>query len=78
MLEGAIYDPPTPEFPYIVVLFDEKGDVRVVRAVDSRPAGIALLDQIRHRLAEFGYQAPRGKSRSDDLWVTRAALPRSS
>jgi hypothetical protein len=51
---GAMYEPPAPQLPHVVVFFDHDGDVRVIRAVDSRSAGIALLEQMAETFADMG------------------------
>jgi hypothetical protein len=53
-LTSAIYDPPEPQLPHLVVFFDGEGDVRVIRAVDSRPDGMALLEKIAENVADLG------------------------
>ena len=51
---AAIYEPPAPHLPHILVFFDKDGDVRVIRAVESRSAGIALLEKMAGIFAHLG------------------------
>ena len=53
-MRGAVYEPPAPEFPYILVFFDADSDVRVIRVVDSREAGMALLEKMSKSFAHLG------------------------
>jgi hypothetical protein len=51
---AAIYEPPAPQLPHVVVFFDNDGDVRAIRAVDSRSAGLAVLEKMAETFAALG------------------------
>lgn len=51
---GTVYEPPTPDFPVIVVFFDAQGDIRVIRAVASAEAGKTLLEKMQESFAHLG------------------------
>jgi hypothetical protein len=53
-LMSAVYDPPEPQLPHLVVFFDGEGDVRVIRAVDSHSDGIAPLEKMAENVADLG------------------------
>jgi hypothetical protein len=53
-VSGAVYEPPSPGFPHILVFFDADGDIRVARPVESAEAGRALLEKMTEAIAQFG------------------------
>jgi hypothetical protein len=56
-LTSAVYDPPQPELPHLVVFFDGEGDVRLIRAVQSCSAGMAFLEKMAQTFADLAYQS---------------------
>jgi hypothetical protein len=63
---GVIYEPPAPQLPHVVVFFDNDGDARVIRALDSRSAAIDLLEKMAETFANLGlpeFRAVTQKSR---------------
>jgi hypothetical protein len=52
---GTVYEPPAPEFPFILVFFDQEGDIRVIRTVESVEAGKTLLEKMTKTFARFGF-----------------------
>jgi hypothetical protein len=63
---GVIYEPPEPQLPHVVVFFDNDGDARVIRALDSRSAAIDLLEKMAETFANLGlpeFRAVTQKSR---------------
>lgn len=40
---GAVYDPPAPGLPLVLVIFDAEGSVMAAKSVDSREIGERLL-----------------------------------
>jgi hypothetical protein len=53
-LTGAVYEPPAPGLPFVVVLFDPDGEIRVTRAADSAAAGETVLMNIKQNFHELG------------------------
>ncbi len=52
-LTGAVYAPPSPGLPFVVVIFDPDGKIRVTRAVDSAEAGENVLMRIGQSLDQL-------------------------
>jgi hypothetical protein len=52
-LTGAVYSPPMPGLPFVVVIFDPDGKIRVTRAVSSAEAGQSVLTKIGQSLDEL-------------------------
>jgi hypothetical protein len=71
---GTVYEPPAPEFPFILVFFDAEGDIRVIRVVESAEAGRALLDKMTESLAQFGLaELKPGRHADEDTDVAKGA-----
>ena len=64
---GVVYEPPAPEFPFILVFFDPEGDIRVIRTVESAEAGRALLDKMTRTFARFGFAELKSAGEPDSV-----------
>lgn len=45
-ITGAVYDPPNPKLPLVVVLIGPDGEVLTARVVPSHQAGEKLIEEV--------------------------------
>jgi hypothetical protein len=63
---GAVYAPPSPDLPFVAVLFDDTGELLLARAVDSVGAGEHLLESLTEDCHELRFPEPAPPLQAND------------